>query len=260
MDFCCIASGSSGNAYYIGMGGGHFLVDAGISGKCLSKVLDNIKVNTIDGIFITHEHSDHISGAGIIARRFKANIYATPLTWRYLLRHGTLGKLQESQMQVIELNKPLKIGDMKVKAFNVPHDSIQPVGYSFTEGENKAVFATDLGMVSDEIQTEMLNCRLLVLESNHDPEMLENGRYPAELKRRVAGERGHLSNAQCGMTLAKVVKNNYTHVVLAHLSEENNTPMLAVDTVRRIIDASNVTPYKLEVADRYFPGEITRYE
>ena len=255
MTFCTLASGSSGNATYVGFDGRHFLVDAGLSGKRIVSALERIGVDRLDGIFVTHEHTDHISGVGVLARRFRLEVFATPLTWRYLLRHDRIGRIYENQMKVVRPGCAIHIGDTKVLAFSVPHDASEAVGYSFSSEDEKIVIATDLGQQTETVINEMKGAKLIMLESNHDPEMLKNGRYPADLKRRVAGNMGHLSNAAAGMMLAEVVVPNYTYVYLAHLSEENNTPMLAYDTVDRILDTSGVKPAGLYVADRFYPGE-----
>ena len=253
--FCTLASGSSGNATYIGFGGRHYLVDCGLSGKRTMKALEKIGVFELHGIFVTHEHSDHISGVGVLARRFKLDVFAPPLTWRYFRRHGILGPIGENQIKVIEPGKSIHIGDVLISAFSLSHDAACTVGYSFLENGKKISVATDLGVITEEAVWGMKDSKLIYIESNHDPEMLRNGRYPRELKERVQGGRGHLSNAQAGMFLADVVVQDYTLVFLAHLSEENNTPMLAYDTVDRILDANGVKPAGLFVADRFYPGE-----
>ena len=255
MTFCALASGSSGNAAYIGFGGKHFLVDAGLSGKRIVSALGKIGVDRLHGIFVTHEHIDHIAGVGVLARRFGLDVFATPLTWRHLIRHDKIGPISAGQKKAIEPGQAIHIGDAKILAFGVPHDASDAVGYSFMRNGVKIAIATDLGQKTETVINEMKGSRLILLESNHDPEMLKKGRYPQELKKRVAGGRGHLSNAAAGMLLAEVVVPNYTYVYLAHLSEENNTPMLAHDTVGRILDANGVKPAGLAIADRYVPGE-----
>ncbi|MCL2387036.1 MAG: MBL fold metallo-hydrolase [Defluviitaleaceae bacterium] len=262
MRFFTIASGSSGNAYYLNIADQHFLIDAGVSGKKIEHALQKFNINSLNGIFITHEHRDHITGAGVIARRLKADIYATPLTWRYFLRHKNLGTLTENQVKTIEPNKPLILGGAEVLAFDIPHDASQPVGYVFRPangngggGFPKVAIATDLGHATDSIKEHLRDARLLILESNHDPEMLQRGRYHPTLKARVASNRGHLSNAQAGMLLAEI-STPQTHVILAHLSEENNTPMLAFDTVQRVLDGNNIKVAKLEIAERHIMGEV----
>ncbi|MCL2217937.1 MAG: MBL fold metallo-hydrolase [Defluviitaleaceae bacterium] len=262
MQFCTIASGSSGNAYYLGLAGQHFLIDAGVSGKRIQHALYEKNIRSLSGIFITHEHRDHITGAGVLARRLGADVYATPLTWRYFLRHGVLGALDETRIKFIEPGRPVAIGGGSVEAFDIPHDATQPVGYTFCAGAagEKLAFATDLGHATDVVKEHLKGARILLIESNHDPEMLEKSRYHRDLKIRVAGNRGHLSNAQAGKLLAEVIVPGYTHVFLAHLSEENNTPMLAFDTVKRVLSGNNIQPGRLEVAERHIPGELVTYE
>ena len=264
INFRTIASGSAGNCTYAGVAGGHFLVDAGISGKRIVNALFEMNVRKLSGIFITHEHSDHISGVGVLARRFRAPIYATPLTWRFLLRHNTIGSIPEELQNVIEPGQPIAIGDVMVTAFNVSHDASQPVGYTFCARDKyKIAVVTDLGKATDEVRAHLKGAQIILLESNHDIEMLENGRYHYRLKKRVKGSRGHLSNAAAGAMLVEIVgpeasESERPYVFLGHLSEENNRPMLAYDTVLRILDAHEVKVKKLMVAERNIPGEIVK--
>jgi phosphoribosyl 1,2-cyclic phosphodiesterase len=240
----------------VGLGGKHFLVDAGISGKRIENALYKMNVRNISGIFITHEHRDHITGAGIMARRFKVKLYATPLTWRYFASSRCLGELNAEQINVIEPDKPIDVNGVTVKAFAIPHDAAQPVGYTFEAGGKKVATATDLGCVTDTVKKNLKGSNVILLESNHDPEMLKNGPYHYSLKRRVAGSNGHLSNSEAGTLLAEVAGEKLEHVFLAHLSEDNNTQMLAHDTVKRILDGNNITVKNLVVADRHTPGQV----
>jgi len=255
MRFFSIASGSSGNAYYLGAGNKHYLVDAGISCKRIFSALTKYGISHVDGIFVTHEHSDHTTGAGVVSRRFNSHIYASPKTWRYFLRHKTLGPIDESNIKTFEPDYTYAIETLGVCAFSVSHDASQPVGYSFVLGDKKISLATDLGVVTDTVRSALSNCDVVVLESNHDPEMLINGKYHKDLKARVKSNNGHLSNEQAAEVLVETVTAD-THVFLAHLSEENNTPMLAYDTVSRILDDSNTAFKSLTVAERTIPGEI----
>jgi len=253
--FCTIASGSSGNSAYVGLCGQHLLVDAGLSGKRIQLGLSHIDVQKPTAVFITHEHSDHISGAGVVARRFGIPIYATPLTWRYFLRHNKLGPIDETQVKHIFPGQPTMIGNIKVTAFDIQHDASQPVGYTIEAEGKKIAIATDLGKVTDTVLVHLKDAQILLLESNYDPEMLHKGKYHALLKERVASSRGHLSNADAGRLIADVAWDGLKHVVLGHLSEENNRPMLAYDTVGRIMDANKVKA-NLTVADRHYPSEL----
>ena len=253
--FCTFVSGSSGNCAYAGLGGEHLLIDAGLSGKRLQQGLSQLNIPKPSAIFITHEHSDHIAGAGVIARRFDIPVYATPLTWRYFLRHKRLGPLEEEQVKHITPGQPVMLGGAKITAFDVPHDASQPVGYTFESEGRKLAYATDLGKPTNTVLEHLHGSGILLLESNHDIEMLQKGRYHPMLKERVASARGHLSNATAGQLIAEINWDGLTHVILGHLSEENNRPMLAYDTVGRILDAHNVR-VRLSVADRHYPGDV----
>jgi len=267
MKFCPLASGSSGNCVYIGSKETHLLIDAGLSGKRIETAMTTIKVPHLNGIFITHEHSDHASGAGIMSRRFGLPVFATPKTWRYFQRHGTIGKVADDLQRIVEPNVPIKIGDMEVTPFEIPHDASQPVGYylrSIGDGSVddstsfKAAVATDMGYVTDTVRAILRDAHVMLIESNHDVEMLENGSYPRMLKDRVKGSRGHLSNVAAGALLAEIATYehcNCRHVFLGHLSEENNRPMIALDTVESILEANGVQ-LKVSVAERHEPSEM----
>jgi len=255
MRLCTIVSGSSGNCAYVGLGGEHLLVDAGLSGKRAQQGLSQLDLPNPTAILITHEHSDHIAGAGVLARRFGIPVYATPLTWRYFLRHKKLGPLNENQVKHITPGQPMMIGSAKVTAFDVPHDASQPVGYTFESEGNKLAMATDLGKATDTVLEYLREAKVILIESNHDVEMLQKGRYHDMLKERVLGPRGHLSNVAAGKLIVDVAWEGLKHVILGHLSEENNRPMLAYDTVGRILDAHDVKA-RLSVADRYYTGEM----
>jgi len=257
MKFCSIASGSSGNAYYVGVGEDHFLFDAGVSGKYIEHSLYDINVRKISGIFITHEHRDHAKGAGIFARKFNTNVYATPLTWRYFLENNVLGKIPEEQQKIIEPEKPIKIGEATITAFDIPHDAAQPVGYIIeSKCCKKIAFATDLGHVTDTVLKHIKGANLLLIESNHDIHMLQTGAYPIHLKERVFGNFGHLSNETTGNLLVKIAHPNLQYVILAHLSKDNNTPEIAQNTITKILKANNTTIENLYIASRNKPSSI----
>jgi phosphoribosyl 1,2-cyclic phosphodiesterase len=258
--FGTIASGSSGNCVYAGLGGAHFLIDAGISGKQIAAGLQRFGVERPDAILVTHEHGDHVRGLGIAARRYRVPIYATPKTWRYFLRHNTLGPVPEELVKHVEPGIPFRIGNAEITPFDTPHDASQPVGYTLQAGDEKIAIATDLGEATPTVEKHLRNAQIIYIESNHDIEMLRNGRYDARLKARVASTRGHLSNAAAGVLLCEICEglaaNLRPHVFLAHLSEENNRPMLAYDTVLRVLDGNEIRVKKLTVAERDEPGEL----
>ena len=261
MKFCPIASGSSGNCVYVGTETTHLLIDAGLSGKRTEAGLSYIfrkfgEVPKITGILVTHEHSDHVSGVGILSRRYNLPVYASANTWRFFLRHGTIGEVAPNLRKTVIPGEIIEIGDMEILAFEVPHDASQPVGYHICGNGFKAAVATDMGYVTDTVRNLLRDVNVMLIESNHDVEMLQNGRYPKALKERVAGSRGHLSNVAAGALLADVADGGSKHIFLGHLSEENNRPMIALDTVQNILIANGIAVDKLYVADRHEPSEM----
>ena len=256
MKFCPIASGSSGNCCYIGTETTHLLVDAGLSGKRIEAALSSVGINNISGILVTHEHSDHVSGAGILSRKYNVPVYATQNTWRFLLRHGTIGKVSVEMQKTIVPGQPVTIGDIEVLSFDVPHDASHPVGYCLHSNGYKAAVATDMGYVTDTVRELLQDTDVLLIESNHDIEMLRNGKYPQMLKERVMSSRGHLSNVAAGALLAEISSDTCRHIFLGHLSEENNRPMIALNTVQNILEANGRPIDKVSVADRHEPSEM----
>ena len=170
MRFCSIASGSSGNCIYVGSDNAHVLVDIGISGKKMEAGLNSLELTgrDLDGILITHEHSDHIKGVGVIARKYGIPIYATGGTVDAMLRTGSLGKLPEGIFREIKEDNPFMIKDLKINPFNIPHDAAQPVGYRVECGEHSIGIATDLGKYNEYIIDNLKNLDALLLEANHD--------------------------------------------------------------------------------------------
>ena len=263
MKFCPIASGSSGNCVYVGTETTHLLIDAGLSGKRTEAGLSYIFRNfdetpKLSGILVTHEHSDHVSGVGILSRRYKLPVYASVNTWRFFLRHGTIGEVAPDLRKTIIPGETIEIGDMEITAFEVPHDASQPVGYRICGNGFKAAVATDMGYVTDTVRNLLRDVNVMLIECNHDVEMLQNGRYPKALKERVAGSRGHLSNVAAGALLAEVSDDNCKHIFLGHLSEENNLPLVALDTVEsmlKAVGAFEAYEFKLCLAEREFVSE-----
>ncbi len=242
MKFCPIASGSNGNCIYIGTANTHILIDAGLSGRKIEAGLSSLAVKPegLDAIFVTHEHSDHIQGVGVLSRRFDIPIYATPKTWRFFDRHGTIGKIVEKNRIILEPEQETEVKDMKIMPFSVLHDGAEPVGYVIKHKSQKISVATDIGFVTDEVKQHISGSDLILIESNHDEEMLKNGPYPLALKQRVLGKMGHLSNAATGMLLSEVMCNRLKHVYLGHLSEENNRPLIALNTVSSILSSNKI--------------------
>ena len=252
---CPIASGSSGNCTYCGTSSTHLLIDAGISGKRVDQGLDYLGVQHIDGILITHEHSDHVSGVGVLARRHKVPLYASEMTWRYLLRHNVLGRVDASLRNTVKPGHTFEIGDMRITPFDVPHDASQPIGYNIQAGTRKVSVATDLGHAAQSVIEHMKQSHAILIESNHDVDMLANGPYPPMLKDRVSSNVGHLSNAAAGLLLSEVAWESLEYVFLGHMSEENNLPLLALDTVQTILMIHKAEYIRLLLAERHGPSE-----
>lgn len=228
--FCSLFSSSSGNSTYIGSAKTGILVDAGVSAKKMKEALlsRDIDPSQLGGIFITHEHSDHIKGVRILASTYKIPVFATADTLAFLEENGTL--TSKFPYEVIPY-EGIEIGDILVRPFRTPHDSRESCGYrvEFSDGQ-KAAIATDIGAITDEIRKNLLGCELVMLESNHDIGMLQNGPYPYALKRRILSDVGHLSNIACADMTAELVSKGTGRIYLGHLSQDNNFPDLAYQT------------------------------
>lgn len=262
MIFCSLYSGSSGNSILVGSENNRVLIDAGLSGKKIIEALDIIGENPklIKGIFITHEHIDHIKGAGIISRKFDIPIYANELTWEAMEK--SLGKISEKNIKVIGKRSLVTIDDLEIQAFNTPHDSISSMGYTVRAEGKSASIVTDIGTFTEEIRQNVIDSEIILLEANHDVEMLKFGPYPYELKRRVLSERGHLCNEDCGNAIVEIMKNNsFKNIILGHLSNTNNVPELAHKSVSNILNVKGIVldkDLKLTVAQRNNPSNFIR--
>ncbi|WP_047983478.1 MBL fold metallo-hydrolase [Ornithinibacillus californiensis] len=233
--FSVLASGSTGNAFYIESDKNKLLVDAGLSGKQMDKLFSEVHVSPegLDGILVTHEHSDHIKGLGILARKYNLPIYANEKTWKAM--DGSLGKLSLDQKFVFNMEEVKTFGDIDVESFGVSHDAAEPMFYVFRNGGKKVALVTDLGYVSEKIKKTVEGADAYVFESNHDVGMLRMGRYPWSVKRRILGDSGHVSNEDCGLALTDIIDNNTKRIYLAHLSKDNNMKDLARMSVGNIL-------------------------
>lgn len=234
MRMCSIASGSSGNCIYVGSENTHLLVDAGISKKRIEEGLKELEIKgeELDGILVTHEHSDHIQGLGVFSRKYEVPIYATPGTIEGIKSYSGLGKLPDGLLHPIEVDKKFMLGDITVDPFAISHDANEPSAYRMECEGKAAAVATDLGMYNDYVVQKLQNLDAILLEANHDVHMLEVGSYPYYLKRRILGEKGHLSNELSGRLLCDILHDNLKYIVLGHLSKENNYARLAYETVK----------------------------
>lgn len=234
MELCSIASGSSGNCIYVGTQATHLLVDVGISTKRTESGLNSIGLTgrDLDGILITHEHSDHISGLGVMSRKYHIPIYATAKTIEAVKRISSLGAIEEELFVPIEADTSFILKDVVVNPMRISHDALEPVAYRFRHGSRRIAIATDLGNYNDYTIECLKGMDLLFLEANHDVNMLQVGPYPYALKQRILSDRGHLSNERSGQLLGHLIHDKLQAVILGHLSKENNLPELAYETVR----------------------------
>lgn len=225
--FSVLASGSTGNAFYIESNEEKLLVDAGLSGKQLDRLFAEVNVdpNELSGILVTHEHSDHIKGLGIIARKYNLPVYANEKTWDAM--DGKIGKLTTDQKFYFDVDEVKTFSDMDVQSFGVSHDAADPMFFTFHQGNKKIALVTDLGYVSEQIKDTIKGANAFIFEANHDVEMLRMGRYPWSVKRRILGDSGHISNEDCGLALSECITNETERIYLAHLSQDNNMKDLA---------------------------------
>lgn len=253
---CPLYSGSSGNCIFVENGQTRLLVDCGVSGKKIEQALlaHGIAPDSINAVLVTHEHSDHIKSVGIIHRKTGAEIYANLGTFEAF--EGSIGKYDESAVHIFE--GTFSVGDIEVKPFSVPHDAADPVGYVFSDGVRKASVCTDIGHVTEEISKKVFGSDVVLLEANHDVEMLKAGPYPYSLKERILSNRGHLSNENAGVMCKKLIEHGTKDIILGHLSMQNNNPDLAYLTVKSVLEEGGITlaDCRLSVAPREEVGEM----
>ena len=236
MRFSVLASGSSGNAIFVESDGARLLVDAGLSGKELTRRLQSIGVDPahLDGIVVTHEHGDHVLGVGIMARKYGLPVYIHPDTLGAAA--GKVGWIPE--VIPVKASCSFTVGNMTVTPFAIPHDAVNPFGFTFCANGKKLGLATDMGTVSALVRERLRECQALILESNHDLQMLREGPYAWSLKQRVMSRHGHLSNGDSSDLLRELIHDSLESVVLAHISQVNNDPRLAYRTAEAVVQAS----------------------
>lgn len=258
MRLMSIASGSSGNCIYVGDDNTHLLIDTGISRKRVEEGLNTIGLTLSDmsGILVTHEHSDHISGLGVILRKYHIPVYGTNETIEESAKTKYLDKVDFALMNGVNTDEDFTIGTLKIHPFSISHDAANPCGYRISDiDERKAVaVATDMGCYNEYIVDKLKNLDAILLEANHDIKMLQVGSYPYYLKQRILGNHGHLCNEMSGRLLDEILSDRLKKIYLGHLSKENNYPDLAYESVRAEINLSD-SPFKaddfdIEVAKR----------
>lgn len=227
--FCNLFSGSSGNCTFVSSKSTKLLVDAGVSCAKISKALDELDVSLdeIDGILVTHEHVDHIKGLTTISKKYHIPIYASEKTWKMM---ESL-KIPEAYQLTFTPDSHFSIGDFDVFPFSIPHDAVEPCGFSLSYENKKVTIATDMGYIDNTVLSQLEKSDILLLESNYDVETLKCSPYPFFLKQRISGKNGHLSNDVASKAICHLCQNGVNNVILGHLSKENNFPELAYQTV-----------------------------
>ncbi len=234
---CLLASGSKGNAIYVSDGRTAILVDAGLSGKEIERRMHmaGLSFETVKAIVVSHEHSDHIRGVGVLSRRYALPVYISARTAQ--IAEAQLGRLHE--VRHFQIGRSFPIEGLMLHPFATSHDAEDPAGFTIGQNGRKIGIATDLGVATGMVKEHLKSCALLILEANHDPDMLIEGPYPWPLKQRIKSRNGHLSNEDSCALLAEIKHSALCHVVLAHLSETNNTPQKALQAVTRALGAAD---------------------
>ncbi|HHS49638.1 MAG TPA: MBL fold metallo-hydrolase [candidate division Zixibacteria bacterium] len=252
MRIISLASGSSGNCYLISAEGKNFLVDCGISARKITTGLADLGIapETLDAVFITHEHTDHISGVFVLSKRLGMPVYMTPKTY-----YAVKASRKIENLRFFTPEERFSHDKIEILPFRVPHDAADPVGYKFFTDEGDIVVATDCGKITDGVASAIDGARALVLESNHDKKMLECGPYPPHLKVRIAGEFGHLSNAEAATLLCNMNRSNLSALLLGHLSRSNNLPNIVMDEALSAFGGDFHTT-AVQIGDQFAPREL----
>lgn len=261
MRMCSIASGSSGNCIYVGSTATHLLIDAGISCKRIEEGLKELELcgRDVDGIFVTHEHSDHIAGLSVLAKKYQIPIYASEGTIACLQRDGKY-KMDEELFHTVRADEKMILKDLVINPLTISHDAAQPLAYRIAYGTTRVAVCTDLGYFNDYTVESLRGTNALLLEANHDVNMLQVGRYPYYLKQRILGKKGHLSNENSGRLLSMIAHDGLQTILLGHLSQDNNLPELAYEAVRLEINLGDnpyqASDFQIEIARRNEPTPV----
>lgn len=256
MRLASIASGSGGNAVYVGTEHTHILVDIGISNRRIEQGLNDLGLaaDELNALVVTHEHLDHVKGLPVFMRRHLVPLYATAGTLEMLRNHGMLEGVEKDLIHEIRAESRFSVGDLSLLPFAIDHDAAEPVAYRIMSQKKAVAVATDMGHFTEGIVSHLLQLDAVLLESNHDVRMLEAGPYPYQLKRRILGDLGHLSNENAGRLLKRILHDGMKQVFLGHLSKENNFPALAYETVRcELGGTAKDLPIAVAARDRLSP-------
>lgn len=255
--FLSLASGSSGNCYYLGTSGYGFLIDAGISPTRIKRELKkhDIALTQVRGIFVTHEHADHAKYVGSLNKKYGVALYTTKRVYQGIMRNRNIAEKPDG-CNFINCDEAMLLEEFSIEPFAVSHDTPECLGYSFRYAGQQFTIATDLGYVSDVVAQHIRSAHHLVIEANYDEAMLDGGRYPQFLKERVKSRRGHLSNMQAAQCLVETWSRSLQHIFLCHLSADNNTPTLAVSTILRHLQQHGIVPAHLAPLSRMSASEL----
>jgi phosphoribosyl 1,2-cyclic phosphodiesterase len=261
LNFCSLSSGSSGNCYYLGNEVNGILIDAGISATSIRKFLKNIDIpiQTIMGVLITHNHIDHIRGLEVLTRKDNLPAFTTNKIWKSILSPKT--RISRDCIREVPMQRKFQLAGFDIEAFPVCHDAPETIGFHICAGNKKITIATDLGHICETAAPYIKAANLLVIESNYDEEMLVNGRYPHFLKERIQSDNGHLGNRQTSVFLADNMNDNLSHICLAHLSKNNNTPEKALKTLHQIFSDKGISQnvnHRISILNRNIPTDIIR--
>ena len=261
LDFCSLSSGSSGNCYYLGNEFHGILIDAGISGGSIRKALKKlgISMQTIMGVLITHNHTDHVKGLYQLTNKNYLPAFTTPKIWKSIL--SPENKISIDCIREIGLQQPFHIAGFEIEAFPVFHDAPETIGFHICAGDKKITIVTDLGHICHTAAPYIKAANLLVIESNYDEEMLVNGNYPQFLKKRIQSDYGHLGNHQTSAFLADNLSDTLSHICLAHLSKNNNTPELALQTLQQTLADRGISlngHQQISILNRNIPSDMIK--
>jgi len=261
LDFCSLSSGSSGNCYYLGNEFHGILIDAGISATSIRKFLKSIDISmqAIMGVLISHNHSDHVRGLEVLARKYNLPVFTTRKVWDSI--HFSKKKLSGDCFREIPLQQKFHLSGFDIEAFAVHHDAPETIGFHVCTGDRKITIVTDLGHICQVASGYIKAANLLVIESNYDEKMLVNGNYPHFLKKRILSDQGHLGNHQTSAFLADNIGDHLSHICLAHLSKNNNTPEKAVQTLLQTFSEKGIKldgKLQISILRRNLPSDFIR--
>jgi phosphoribosyl 1,2-cyclic phosphodiesterase len=263
LEFCSLSSGSSGNCYYLGNGFQGILIDAGISAGSIKSFLKdiNVSIQTIMGVLITHNHTDHIRGLSVLARRNHLPVFTSEKVWKSILTPPIMLDLSPDCVRTIPLQQKFHLAGFDIEAFPVNHDAPETLGFHICSENKKVTIVTDLGYICETAAPYIKAANILVIESNYDNQMLMGGSYPAFLKVRIKSDHGHLDNIQTAAFISEHFHEEMNHICLAHLSKNNNTPEIALQTLHTAITQKGIElngKHKVLVLNRSSPSEMIR--